>query len=97
MEHVCFAGKLLFLSNIIIVICSFICVKLFFTNCGCYMFIIKHMFYGLHEKIDQTGDNKADIMRKNLESHIDVSIQKYYIYLEQLVYLQSYKYLHSLE
>lgn len=30
------------------------------------------MFYGLHEKIDQTGD-RADIMRKNLESHIDVS------------------------
>lgn len=39
------------------------------------------MFYGLHEKIDQTGDNKADIMRKNLESHIDVSSQKYYIYI----------------
>lgn len=35
------------------------------------------MFYGLHEKIDQTGDNKADIMRKNLESHIDVSCQIY--------------------
>jgi len=31
------------------------------------------MFYGLHEKIDQTSDNKADIMRKNLKSHFDVS------------------------
>jgi len=31
------------------------------------------MFYGLHEKIDQTGANKADIIRKNLESRIDVS------------------------
>jgi len=40
------------------------------------------MFYGLHEKINQTIDNKADIMRKNLESHIDVSSMKYiYIYL----------------
>jgi len=37
------------------------------------------MFYGLHEKIDQTGDNKADLMRKNLESHIDVSSQKYFM------------------
>ncbi|VVC24350.1 Hypothetical protein CINCED_3A016831 [Cinara cedri] len=33
------------------------------------------MFYGLHEKIDQIGDNKADIMRKNLESHMDNNIE----------------------
>lgn len=33
------------------------------------------MFYGLHEKIDQTGDNKADIMKKNLKSRFDVSRQ----------------------
>lgn len=30
------------------------------------------MFYGLHEKIDVTNDNKAEIIRKNLESRIDV-------------------------
>lgn len=43
------------------------------------------MFYGLHEKIDQTGDNKADIMRKNLESHMDVSYQIYiYIYVYRI-------------
>jgi len=41
------------------------------------------MFYGLHEKIDQTGDNKVDIMRKNLESHIDVSSRKYYVLREK--------------
>ncbi|XP_025414894.1 tyrosine-protein phosphatase non-receptor type 21 [Sipha flava] len=39
------------------------------------MCVLQHMFYGLHEKIDQTGDNKADIMRKNLESHIDNNIE----------------------
>lgn len=31
------------------------------------------MFYGLHEQIDQAGDKKTDIMRKNLKSRIDVS------------------------
>lgn len=39
------------------------------------------MFYGLHEKIDQTDDNKTDIMRKNLASHFDVSSQNYSYYL----------------
>lgn len=39
------------------------------------------MFYGLHEKIDVTSDNKAEIIRKNLESRIDVCINydKYFI------------------
>lgn len=31
------------------------------------------MFYGLHEKIDQTGDNKADIIEGAAEVHVDVS------------------------
>lgn len=39
------------------------------------MCVLQHMFYGLHEKIDQTGDNKADIMRKNLKSHFDNNIE----------------------
>ncbi|VVC24349.1 Hypothetical protein CINCED_3A016831 [Cinara cedri] len=39
------------------------------------MCVLQHMFYGLHEKIDQIGDNKADIMRKNLESHMDNNIE----------------------
>lgn len=54
------------------------------------------MFYGLHEKIDQTGDNKVDIMRKNLASRIDVSSQKYINYIK-MIYLQSCKYVYSLE
>lgn len=32
------------------------------------------MFYGLHERIDEPSDDKADIIRKNLESHIDVCL-----------------------
>lgn len=31
------------------------------------------MFYGEHEQIDRAGDNKTDIMRKNLKSRFDVS------------------------
>lgn len=45
---------------------------LFFLLIG--LFIIQHMFYGLHEKIGETTDNKADIIRKHLESRFDVCI-----------------------
>lgn len=39
------------------------------------------MFYGLHEKINVTSDNKAEIIRKNLESRIDVCVNcnKYFV------------------
>ncbi|XP_050442639.1 tyrosine-protein phosphatase non-receptor type 21 [Adelges cooleyi] len=35
------------------------------------MCILQHRFYGLYEKIDQTGDNKADVLGKSLDMQID--------------------------